>query len=87
MNAKTFCRLLGLTVLILWGAAAFAQSSFYEGKTITIVQGREPGDAGDMRVKAMLPFIQKNIPGNPTIVASICRAAAAERRRTTFIGT
>jgi tripartite-type tricarboxylate transporter receptor subunit TctC len=70
MNAKTFCRLLGVTVLfILWGAAAFSQSSFYEGKTITIVQGREPGDAGDMRVKAMLPFIQKYIPGNPTIVS------------------
>ena len=70
MNAKTFCLLFTLTALfILWGARAFAQSSFYEGKTITIVQGREPGDAGDMRVKAILPFIQKHIPGNPTIIS------------------
>ena len=70
MNANTFYRLFSLCVLtMLWGAPAFAQSSFYEGKTITIVQGREPGDAGDMRVKAMLPFIQKHIPGNPTIVS------------------
>jgi tripartite-type tricarboxylate transporter receptor subunit TctC len=65
MNTK----ILGLSVLLTWGAPAFAQSSFYEGKTITIVQGREPGDAGDMRVKAMLPFIQKHIPGNPTIIS------------------
>ena len=50
-------------------ASAFAQTPFYEGKTITIVQGREPGDAGDMRVKAILPFIQKHLPGNPTIVS------------------
>jgi len=50
MNARTFCRLFSLGVLfILWVAPASAQSSFYEGKTITIVQGREPGDAGDMR--------------------------------------
>lgn len=50
-------------------SVAFAQSNFYEGKTITIVQGREPGDAGDMRVKSTLPFIQKYIPGNPTIIS------------------
>jgi tripartite-type tricarboxylate transporter receptor subunit TctC len=47
---------------------ALAQTPFYQGKTITIIHGREPGGAGDMRVKAMVPFIQKHIPGNPTIV-------------------
>jgi len=44
------------------------QTPFYQGKTITIVQGRDPGGTGDMRVRAMLPFLQKHIPGNPTIV-------------------
>ena len=47
---------------------ALAQTSFFQGKTITIIQGRDPGGTGDMRVKAMLPFLQKYIPGNPTIV-------------------
>src|SRR5215813_14040819 len=28
-----------------------------------------PGDAGDMRVKAVIPLIQKHIPGNPTILS------------------
>jgi tripartite-type tricarboxylate transporter receptor subunit TctC len=46
----------------------FPQSSFFQGKTITIIQGRDPGGTGDMRVKAMVPFLQKHIPGNPTIV-------------------
>ena len=46
----------------------FSQAPFYQGKTITIVQGRDPGGTGDMRVRAMLPFLHKYIPGNPTIV-------------------
>ena len=41
---------------------------FYKGKTVTIVQGRDPGGTGDMRVRALLPFLEKYIPGNPTIV-------------------
>src|ERR671919_1618797 len=46
-----------------------AQTSFYQGKTITIVQGRDPGGTGDMRVRAMIPLLQKYIPGNPNIVS------------------
>jgi tripartite-type tricarboxylate transporter receptor subunit TctC len=47
---------------------SLAQAPFYQGKTITIIQGRDPGGTGDMRVRAMLPFLQKYIPGNPSIV-------------------
>jgi tripartite-type tricarboxylate transporter receptor subunit TctC len=46
----------------------FAQDLFYQGKTITLIQGRGPGGTGDLRVKAILPLLQKYIPGNPTIV-------------------
>ena len=46
-----------------------AQEPFYKGKTITIVQGRDPGGTGDIRVKALLPFLQKYIPGHPTILS------------------
>src|SRR5215208_921460 len=70
MNANTFNRLLSVGVFyILSGTQASAQYSFYEGKTVTVIQGREPGDAGDMRVKAILPFVQKHLPGNPTIIS------------------
>lgn len=47
----------------------FPQSSFFQGKTITIIQGRDPGGTGDLRVRALVPFLQKHIPGNPTIVS------------------
>ena len=47
----------------------FSQAAFFQGKTITVIQGRDPGGTGDLRVKALFPFLQKYIPGNPTIVS------------------
>jgi len=51
-----------------WPVVSTAQTSFFQGKTITIVQGRDPGGTGDLRVRALVPFLQKYISGNPTIV-------------------
>ena len=45
-----------------------AQPLHYKGKTIAVIEGRSPGGVGDLRTKAILPFLQKHIPGNPTIV-------------------
>jgi tripartite-type tricarboxylate transporter receptor subunit TctC len=57
-----------LTLLIVAPGPALPQAPYYQGKTITIVQGRDAGGTGDMRVRALMPFLQKHIPGNPTIV-------------------
>jgi tripartite-type tricarboxylate transporter receptor subunit TctC len=46
----------------------FSQTDFYRGKTIRIVHGRDAGGSGDLRMRALVPFMQKYIPGNPTIV-------------------
>jgi len=46
-----------------------AQSDFYKGKTITVVQIVSAGGTGDLRRKALFPFLQKYIPGNPTIIS------------------
>ena len=58
-----------LVVLILCPRVAWAQTPFYQGKTITIIQGRDPGGTGDIRVKAVIPFLQKYIPGHPNILS------------------
>jgi tripartite-type tricarboxylate transporter receptor subunit TctC len=69
-NYSTEFLLVALLSLSLGSAGlALAQTPFYQGKTVTIIQGRDPGGTGDMRVKSMLPFLQKYIPGNPTIVS------------------
>ncbi|HWP60370.1 MAG TPA: hypothetical protein VNL14_20915 [Candidatus Acidoferrales bacterium] len=67
LKLALFQALLVLAPLIL-PARVLSQTPFYQGKTITIIQGRDPGGTGDARVKALMPFLQKHIPGNPTIV-------------------
>ena len=62
---------------LLWAAAFFllyqpasvlSQAQFYQGKTITVISGQEPGGLGDLRLKAILPYLKKHIPGQPNIV-------------------
>ena len=64
--------LLGVSLfaaLSLTAARGHAQSDFYKGKTITVVQIVGAGGTGDLRRRALFPFLQKYIPGNPTIVS------------------
>jgi tripartite-type tricarboxylate transporter receptor subunit TctC len=56
-------------LMLLPPVFAFAQAPFYQGKTMTIIQGTEPGGSSDMMTKAMLPHLKKHIPGEPTIVS------------------
>ncbi len=55
-------------LVFLFSTPAYPQAPFYQGKTITLLHGRAPGGSGDYRVRAVLPFLQKYIPGNPTFV-------------------
>jgi len=55
--------------VFLLSHSSFAQTPFYQGKTVTILQGTEPGGSSDMLTRSMIPFLQKHIPGNPTIVS------------------
>jgi tripartite-type tricarboxylate transporter receptor subunit TctC len=54
---------LGLSV-----GMAVAQQNFYQGKTITLLATTSAGGTGDLRVKAVAPFLAKHVPGNPTVV-------------------
>jgi tripartite-type tricarboxylate transporter receptor subunit TctC len=62
-TALLFGALIGLLPSI-----SYSQENFYAGKTITLVATTAPGGTGDLRVKAMVPFLKKHIPGNPTVV-------------------
>jgi tripartite-type tricarboxylate transporter receptor subunit TctC len=61
---------MALVLTGLFGLArpAFSQAPFYQGKTLTLMNASTPGSSGDMRVKAMLPYLRKYIPGQPTLV-------------------
>jgi tripartite-type tricarboxylate transporter receptor subunit TctC len=69
-----------------WASAPlFAQSPpYFQGKTILLVQGREPGGTGALRVQAAMPFIKKYIPGEPTIVTQFMPGGGG-RKATNYI--
>jgi tripartite-type tricarboxylate transporter receptor subunit TctC len=46
----------------------FSQTDFYQGKTVTLIVSTAPGGTGDLRVKALVPYLRKHIPGGPTLV-------------------
>src|SRR5262245_26404896 len=66
------CAALSFTIVVssflCFAPRGFAQAPFYQGKTITVIQGREPGGTGDLRARTITQFLQKYIPGNPTII-------------------
>ena len=70
--------ILAAAVVCLFGSPEYAQSQtpYFQGKTITIVRGGEPGGTGDMQARALLPSLKKYIPGNPHIIIENMPGAA-----------
>lgn len=63
----------------------FAQSTpYFQGKTILLVQGREPGGTGALRVQAAIPFLKKYLPGEPIIVTQFMPGGGG-RKATNYI--
>jgi len=46
----------------------FAQANFYQGKTIRVIVGYQPGDNHDQWARTYARFMGKYIPGNPSFV-------------------
>jgi tripartite-type tricarboxylate transporter receptor subunit TctC len=87
MARERFFLTLAFALAFSFGLAAMARSQatpFYKGKTITLIQGREPGGTGAMRVTAMIPYLKKYIPGEPTIVSEYMPGAGG-RKATNYI--
>lgn len=68
LHMRRAIRVALLAALFFLPQPSFAQAPFYQGKTITMIHGRAAGGSGDFRVRAVIPFLQKYIPGNPTFV-------------------
>ena len=79
---------VGLIVfMICFGATAlvFAQSApYFQGKTIMLIQGREPGGTGALRTQALIPFLRKYIPGEPIIVTQFMPGGGG-RKATNYV--
>ena len=55
-------------IWILFAAEGWAQSSFYQGKTITVLAAASAGSAYDLYARLMAQFMGKHIPGNPSFI-------------------
>jgi tripartite-type tricarboxylate transporter receptor subunit TctC len=56
----------------------FSQTPFFQGKTIKIINNDPAGTAG-LRVKTVLPFLRKYVPGNPTVVIEFMEGGGGRR--------
>jgi tripartite-type tricarboxylate transporter receptor subunit TctC len=70
MKWKNLLCKLALVLFLVFASSVslYSQSSFYQGKTITVIVSSDAGGTVDMRVKALAPVLRKYIPGNPMIV-------------------
>jgi tripartite-type tricarboxylate transporter receptor subunit TctC len=57
----------------------FAQASYFQNKTIKIIRGGSPGGTGDLQARALIPFLKKHIPGDPTIIVENLPGAAGRK--------
>lgn len=49
------------------GEGVAAEAPYYQGKTITILEGRSPGGTGSIKTQTALKFVLKYLPGNPSV--------------------
>ncbi|MBI2988139.1 MAG: hypothetical protein HYY45_15345 [Deltaproteobacteria bacterium] len=71
-----FCAFL---INLLIADYAFPQTAFYEGKTIKVIAAPSPGGLGDRRIRAVIPFLKKYIPGEPYIVIEYMPGAGGQK--------
>jgi tripartite-type tricarboxylate transporter receptor subunit TctC len=73
--------------LLVGGTPLFGQSTpYFQGKTIILVQGREPGGTGALRAQAAIPFLRKYLPGEPIIVTQFMPGGGG-RKAANYVST
>ena len=57
-----------LWLLLIWNSDLQAQSSFYQGRTITVIAGVSAGSVYDLYARLLAQFMGSYIPGNPKFI-------------------
>src|SRR5688572_30886652 len=69
---------------VFLAAPVLSQTPYYAGKTIAIIRGGGPGGSGEFQSRALMPYLQKYIPGNPTIVMEYMPGAGGRKAANYF---
>jgi tripartite-type tricarboxylate transporter receptor subunit TctC len=73
-----------LSFLVLDASVSAQSTPYFQGKTIMLIQGREPGGTGALRVQAAIPFFKKYLPGEPIIVTQFMPGGGG-RKATNYV--
>jgi len=88
MALYVFLLLNLVTLLVILPARmAFSQADFYKGKTIKIVRGGGPGGSGEFQTRALVKFLDKYIPGKPTLQVEFIEGAAGRKAANVIYST
>ena len=75
-------RFVASTVILVFcsvAGSALAQAPYFQNKTIKIVRGGEPGGTGDLQARALIPYLRKHLPGEPTTIVENMPGAAGRK--------
>ncbi|HJU63705.1 MAG TPA: hypothetical protein VJ864_16825 [Candidatus Binatia bacterium] len=73
-----------LAICLLSAQPALSQTPYYAGKTITIIRGGGPSGSGEFQSRALMPYLKKYIPGNPTITMEFMDGASGRKAANYF---
>ena len=66
-----------LVAILLWAVESWAQTPYFQGKTIRVIVGYPAGSAHDLWARLIAPQLTKNIPGNPATVVQVMPGAGS----------
>ena len=78
-KAKSMAHVMSSLLFFFLAGPVSPQPNFYEGKTISLIQSSEPGGTADMRIRSMMAFLPKYIPGNPIILTEYMPGAGGRK--------
>jgi len=64
-------------LFFLWASGLWAQTPFYQGKTMVMIVGTKPGDVYDTYARLLAEHMPRYIPGNPNIIVQNMPGAAS----------
>jgi tripartite-type tricarboxylate transporter receptor subunit TctC len=64
---KNIISILLIVTVVVVSAIAHAQQNFFQGKSIRVIRGGQPGDLYDLWTRHIAAYLGKHIPGNPGI--------------------
>jgi tripartite-type tricarboxylate transporter receptor subunit TctC len=67
-----------LYLLAVAPPSVHSQAPFFQGKTIKIINN-DPGGTAGLRVKVVMTYLRKYIPGNPTVLIEFVEGAGGRR--------